>query len=124
MITSRTLPPDEWSKVAAIEPFASGGLPDPAYWRIVVVERDEVIVACCSLFDAVHWDCFWIAEADQKNPVVVRELVEGGVGVMDDLGIDLVHTTVAHDRQDLQDLLIRLGFSRAPGDLFYFKRGG
>jgi hypothetical protein len=108
--------------VAHLEPFASGGLPNPAYWRIVVVERDGQVVAMCSLFDAVHWDMFWVAGPDQGNPAVFRELITGGVQVMVDHDIQQVHTTVPTGRPDLEAMLERFGFTRAPGALYFFTR--
>jgi hypothetical protein len=122
MITHRVLPVEEWGQVAHLEPFASGGLPDPRYWRIVVVERDGAIVAMSSLFDSVHWDLFFVAEADRGNPVVFKELLEGGVEVMDAYEIAQVHTTIPSGRTDLANMLERFGFERAPGDLFFFVR--
>ena len=118
----RVLPFDEWYRVAEIEPYKSGGLPNSDYWRIVVVERAGVIVACCSLFDTVHWDNFWVADEARGNPVVFRELVEGGVTVMDDFDIALVHTTVPHERGDVAAMLERFGFSKAHGDLYFYQR--
>jgi hypothetical protein len=123
MITQRILPPEEWGRVASIEPFASGGLPDPAHWRIVVVERDGQIVACCSLFDAVHWDLFWVAESERGNPVVFKELIEGGVTVMDEFDVQQVHTTVPWGNPAIEEMLQRFGFRPAPGTLYFFTRG-
>lgn len=121
-LTRRVLPPAEWARIAHIEPFASGGLPNPDYWRIVVVERDGVIVACCSLFDTVHWDCFWVAEGDRGNPAVFKDLIEAGVQVMDDHQIPMVHTTVPDERGDLGAMLERFGFHNAHGQLYFYDR--
>lgn len=122
MVTKRVLPQEEWGKVAGIEPFASGGLPDPEHWRIVVVERDGTIVAVSSLFDTVHWDLFWVAEAERGNPVVFKELVEGGIAVMVEHDLKQVHTTVPFGRPDLSRMLERVGFQLAPGELYFFTR--
>lgn len=121
-VTGRVLPVEEWYRVAQLEPFASGGLPDPEHWRIVVVERDGEIVAMCSLFDTVHWDMFHVADADRGNPVVFKELLESGVGVMDGFAIDQVHTTIPLGRPDLAAMLERFGFKPAPGELYYYER--
>lgn len=120
MITHRLLPPEEWHRVADIPPFSTGGLPNPDYWRIVVVERDGVIVACSSLFDTVHWDCFWAAEAERGNPVVFRELVNAGMEIMALHGIPMVHTTVPTENAHVIPMLQRFGFNEAHGRLFYF----
>ena len=122
MLTRRVLPPEEWDKVAAIPPFSTGGLPNPEFWRIVVVERDGVIVAACSLFDTVHWDCFWEAESDRGNPVVFKRLLEGGLMVMQEYGIPMVHTTVPEGRADLYGMLEKFGFARAEGRLYFYQR--
>lgn len=122
MVTHRVLPFDEWYKAADIPPFNTGGLPNPQFWRIVVVERDGVIVAACSLFDTVHWDGFWTAEGDRGNPLVFKELLVGGLEVMQEYAIPMVHTTVPEGRSDLHDMLERFGFSRAFGRLYYYMR--
>ena len=122
MVTSRILPVEEWYRVTDREPFASGGLPDPENWRIVVVERDGAIVGMSCLFDTVHWDLFQVDEAERGNPVVFREMVESGVRVMDAHGIDLVHTTIRFGHPDLARMLERVGFEPAPGALYFFKR--
>lgn len=122
MLTHRVLPPEEWSQVADREPFASGGLPDPRYWRIVVVERDGQIIAACSLFDTVHWDMFSVDEDERGNPVVFGSLIAGGVQVMIDYNIRQVHTTVPAGHPDLARMLERFGFTRAPGELYFFTR--
>lgn len=122
MLTHRVLPTEEWGKVIDIPPFSIGGLPNPDFWRIVVVERDGVIVAACSLFDTVHWDGFWVAEKDRGNPVVFKELLEGGVEVMQDYQIPMVHTTVPDGRADLWGMLEKFGFQQAFGRLYYYQR--
>jgi hypothetical protein len=122
MLTTRILPPAEWPRLATVEPFAVGGLPDSDHWRIVVCERDGVIVGSCALLDTVHWDLFWVAEADRGNPVIFKDLIEGGVRVMIEHGINLVHTTVPDGHPDVEAMLLRFGFKRAPGTLFYYER--
>jgi len=122
MLTRRVLPPEEWDKVAGIPPFNTGGLPNPEYWRIVVVERDGQIVACCSLFDTVHWDMFWVAAESQGAAGVFRELLLGGAEVMLTYGIRQVHTTVPDGRPELVAMLDRFGFERAPGALYTYTR--
>jgi len=122
MVTGRLLPPDEWDRIAHIEPYASGGLPDPDHWRIVVAEDDGRVVGYCALFDTVHWDCWSVDPAYRGNPVVFKDLIEGGVQVMQEHGIDLVHTTVPDGQPEVGGMLERFGFSRAPGTLYYYDR--
>lgn len=124
MVTHRVLPFDEWYRVADIPPFSTGGLPNPQFWRIVVVERDGVIVAACSLFDTVHWDGFWTAEGDRGNPLVFKELLVGGLEVMQEYEISMVHTAVPDNRPDLQVMLARFGFESTEGRLYFYMRKG
>lgn len=121
-LTRRVLPPEEFQKLLTIPPYSAGGLPTAEHWRIVVVERGEEIVACCALFDTVHWDYFWVADADQGNPTVFKDLLEQSLEVMQELGIIQVHTTVPSHRADLADMLLRFGFHKVPGDLYYYHR--
>lgn len=123
MITTRLLPASEWQRLAEFEPFASGGLPAPDLWRIVVAEDDGRIVGFCGLFETVHWDPWYVDPAYRGNPVVFKDLIEGGVQVMIEHDINLVHTTVPDGRPDIEAMLLRFGFEQAPGKLFYYKRG-
>lgn len=123
MITKRLLPAAEWSRLTAFPPFCEGGLPDPDHWRIVVAEDDGLIVGFCCLFDTVHWDCWYVQPEYRGNPVVFKDLVEGGVQVMIDYQIDLVHTTVP-DGSGVGGMLERFGFEPAPGSLYYYTREG
>jgi hypothetical protein len=116
-ITARVLPPEEWDRVQHIPPFDQG-LPDPAHWRILVVEQDGQIVGCCSLFDTVHWDGWWIAPEHQGKAGVFRSLVAEGLAQLTAANILGVHTTVPDTRPDLQDLIERFGFVSAPGKLY------
>lgn len=122
MITTRLLPPEEYDRLTEIEPYKTGGLPDSDHWRIIVVEDEGRIVGTCALFDTVHWDFWHVDEAYRGNPVVFKDLIAGGISVMIEHGIDMVHTTVPNGRPDVEAMLERFGFQHAPGVLFYFKR--
>lgn len=122
MLTTRVLPPEELHRLSTIPPYSAGGLPNAENWRIVVVERDGAIVASCALFDTVHWDYFWMADDERGNPVVFKDLLEGSVRVMQHYGITIVHTTIPSHRTELAAMLTRFGFTRVPGDLYYYER--
>ena len=120
MSTARLLPTDEWSRLTTIEPYASSGLPDPRSWVIVVVEDRGEIVASCALFDAVHWDGFQIDPAYQKNPAVFRQLLDLSLETLRSHGVAGVHITVPDDQPELQAMVERFGFVRAPGVLYLY----
>lgn len=120
MSTARLLPPDEWTKLEALEPYRSAGLPSPAHWIIVVVEEEDRIVASCALFDTVHWDGFAIDPAYQKNPVVFRQLLDLSVSTLQAHDVTGVHITVPDDQPELRAMVERFGFVRAPGTLYLY----
>ena len=116
-LTARVLPPEEWDRVRHIPPFDQG-LPQPDNWRILTVEEDGQIVGCCSLYDSVHWDGFWIDDKHQGKSGVFRAMVAEGLTVLKEAGVLGVHTTVPDARPDLQDLVQRFGYMEAPGKLY------
>lgn len=116
-LSARILPPEEWSRITHIAPFDQG-LPNPDHWRIIAVEFDGEIVGCCSLFDTVHWDGWWIDPAHQGKAGVFRELIRFGLEQLNAAGVEGVHTTVPNIRPDLQDLVKHFGFQEAPGKLY------
>lgn len=117
MLTARVLPPAEWDRVRHIPPFDKG-LPNPDHWRIIVAEVGGEIVGCCSLFDTVHWDGWWIDPAHQGKAGAFRALLAEGLDQLTAAGVEGVHTTVPDSRPDLQDLVARYGFTPAPGKLY------
>ena len=74
MITTRALPPEEWSRLdgtllGATYPHLS---PDAT---VMVVERDGVIVGCTALFQQWHLEGTWIADAEHRNAAIGRALL-------------------------------------------------
>lgn len=123
VITTRVLPPEEWTRLVDFEPFRSTGLPDrPDLWRIGVVERDGQIVAFSALFTTVHWDLFHVVPAERGNPAVFRALLERGAETMIEHQIAVVHTTVPAGQPELEAMLERFGFTRTEGALYYLQR--
>jgi hypothetical protein len=118
-LSARILPPEEWHLVEAIEPFRTRGLPDdPTAWWILVVERDRQIVGTCSLFSAMHWDCWWIDPDDPAHGIVLRKLLRSALELLHGAEVAQVYTGVEHDREEIARLLTRFGFRVAPGRLF------
>jgi hypothetical protein len=118
MITSRLLPPEEWSKLQAIVPYFAAGTPSPDHWLMPVVEEDGQIIASCALFDTTHWDVFNILPAYQKNPAVIRHLLDVSLQTMRDLGIPSVHLTIPDDQPALIEMAEQFGFVKSPFALY------
>jgi RimJ/RimL family protein N-acetyltransferase len=124
MLAVRVLPVAEWEKLKAIDPFTEAGLPEsPEDWRILVVERDGEIVGTCSLFTAVHWDCWWIDAASRGKGSVLSLLLQASFALLADAGIQLVYTGVEDEKAELARLLERFGFAPAPGRLYVLPVG-
>jgi len=119
MLTTRLLPPEEWDRLRAIEPFASKGLPrDPAEWRILVIERDGQLVGTCSLFTAVHWDCWWVDPAARGKGGVLFALLRAAMQLLATAQITTVYTGAEDGDDDVAALLEHFGFTPASGRLF------
>ena len=120
MITHRLLPPEEWSKLLAFEPFRSCGLPEsPINWRICVAEHDGEIVGHCCIFSAVHWDMWQIHPAYQKNPNVVKGLIKTGTDVLKEADVAGVFAVVDKEQPESHHrLMTHFGFQPAPGALY------
>lgn len=114
----RVLPVDEWPRLLAHEPFASGGLPDPTFWRIIVAEQDQRIVAFVCLWTAIHCEPVWFDPAHRHHPKLFLGLWQAARAEVEACDGQMVFATVDDDRPDLQDLWQRFGFVRAPGRMY------
>lgn len=124
MVTIRELPPDAWQKLIddGVEPYATlgevpGGSGDN--WHVFVAEdEDGRIVASTSLHTQVHWDPWWIAEAQRDNPLVVRGLIRESRALL--LANQVPHVFATIDDAHLATQLVaeRLGFVKATGQLY------
>jgi RimJ/RimL family protein N-acetyltransferase len=121
MMTFRELPPEEWSRLVVFEPFATHGIPDGdaiAAWHILVAEDDNEIVGFTGLFNAPHWEPWWIAPAYRQHAGLVRGLVRLGLDTLSESQLVSVFVTVGDDAPEVQQLVERLGFTPAPGRLY------
>lgn len=118
-LTTRLLPPDEWEKLRAIEPYKSKGLPgEPDDWRILVIEREGELVGTCALFTAVHWDNWWIAPKLRGTGGVLGALLRASVQLLAMAEIEQVYTGAARGDAEVEELLQHFGFAPAGGRLF------
>lgn len=115
----RILPAEEWSKIAHIPPFTQGW-PDPDHWRPLVVEdASGKVIGCCSIFDTLHWDCWWVDQSHPAKAGVFWSLVLAGRQELAKIGVPVAHVVIPHDRPDLAALVEKFGFEKAPGTLYF-----
>lgn len=121
MLVTRELPLAEWDRLTAIEPFRSAGLPArerAGDWVVLVVERDGAMVGTCSLFTAVHWDCWWVDPAARGRGGVLAQLLDATLARLRASDVRTVYTGAEDARPELAALLEGFGFTPAPGRLF------
>lgn len=117
-LTVRRLPPEDWHRIAAFEPFATGGLPSPEQWRIIIAEEGDQVVGFCCVFAAAHWEPWHIAPSHRRNPAVARGLIREGIKVLQAEGIEAAFAVVRDSQPEQQAIVERLGFTPAPGKLY------
>ena len=116
--TVRVLPPEEWTRLRDHEPFASGGLPDPEYWRIIVAEQGDRIVAFTCLYTAVHYEPIWIHPEFRHRPQLFQDLWQASKAVLDQAGVQLLFAQVPDTLPQQKRLVEKFGFQPAPGQLY------
>jgi hypothetical protein len=126
MITARVLPDAEWPRLLtecegpAIDQLRQTGFPDPQHLRINVVEQDGRIVGYWFIFATIHAEPAWIAPEARKHPGIVRSLIEQTIQTLQDEGVTMAFCVVADvDLLENAPLVRRLGFTRAPGELYF-----
>ena len=112
---TRVLPVEEWDRLRDL-PFATNGLPDPAFSQVIVTETTEgQIVGLWAMLTAVHLDGLWTDSA-HRGTVVAGQLLATMKDQLAALGIT-VSFTVISDPQ-VMVLAHKAGFTRYPGDLW------
>lgn len=116
MITSRILPPAEWSTLdgTALDPTYAQLNPETS--RIIVVEDAGLIVGCWAVFPVLHCEGVWIHEAYRGKISVVRRLLGRLRQLAELAGMSRMMTGCASDQ--VRDLLTRLDAERVPFDQF------
>lgn len=117
-ITTRELPAAEWPRLLDFEPFATGGLPNADYWRVVVAEDDEQIVGFTCLYTAVHFEPIWIDPAHRHQPALFRGLWQESRRILDEHGVQMIFAVVPDHLPHQKQLVEHVGFTPAPGQLY------
>lgn len=120
MIRTRLLPRDEWHRLAGTEletvwpvlPFGS---------QIVVVEDDDLIVACWALFPMLHVEGAWVRPEYRGNPRVARRLLAGMENTAQAMGATVVATAAL--TPEIGEILDKLGAIELPGRHFSLRLG-
>lgn len=120
--TLRVLPDEDYPRLLAFEPFATGGLPSPAVSRILVAELGGDIVGFWGLFNAVHVEPLWIHPDHRSRPGLIRRLWTAVQSELRAAGVFTAFACIA-DRDAAQNvpLALRQGFERVPGDLYMIR---
>jgi N-acetylglutamate synthase-like GNAT family acetyltransferase len=114
--TTRVLPHNEWSRLAGTELETLAPILNPETTRIVVVERDGVIVACWAVTIMVHLEGIWIAPSHRKSASVGRALLQSAREQVRALGGRWAITGATTD--DVRGLISKLGGERLPGESY------
>jgi hypothetical protein len=116
-MTTRILPPDEWSRLAHTEAGPALAYLDPAESRIVVVEDSDRIVGCWAVLRLVHVEGLWIDPAYRKGSSVARRLFQATWRIVRAWAPRWVMTAAVTD--DVKALLREhVGAVAIPGEMF------
>lgn len=119
----RILPEDEYPRLLDFEPFASGGLPNPLYNRIIVAELDGpggAIIAFWMVMTCVHTEPIWVHPAHRSRPGLIRRLWLTVLGILQEADVQVAFACIT-DKDAAQNvpLAMRLGFEKQAGDLYF-----
>lgn len=116
MLTTRELPPGEWSRLVGteLESVMHKGLPDGA--RVLVVEDEGRIVGCWSVIPMLHVDGLWIHPVHRAHGGVFRRLLSGMRRFVADAGCRAAWTAAL--TPEIVDLIERWGGQELPGRHF------
>lgn len=107
MLTTRILPPAEWSKLAGTEAEQVWPLLDPKRARIIAVEDGDRVVGCWVTYLMVHAECLWIADDHRGKSSVGRRLLRALRNVVRGWGADRAWTSAITD--DVRGMLATIG---------------
>src|SRR4030043_137058 len=111
----RELPLEEWDRVRNLGHFATCGLPNPEYSRILVVETDEgQIVGIWFAMNVVHLEGLWIEPSHRGKSAVGRKLLYGMMKFLKNENVKNVFTLSIEPY--ITRLALHAGFKQLPGE--------
>lgn len=113
-MTTRILPPAEWSRLADTEAGPVWPHLNQEKAQIIVVEKDGVIVGCQVIMTVQHIEALWIAPAFRHRSSVGRRLWDAVKRAARSDGSTAVFTSACDDR--VRGLLAHLGAKKLAGD--------
>jgi len=120
-VTIVEMPPAQWAaRLSHIEPFKTYGFPNPELCKVIcAVTPTGEIAASWWLSVAWHVEPLWIAPEHRKRPGLIRRLWDRVHQELIDQGADVAFGIITDPTVVGQ--AGRLGFSRAPGDLYFLR---
>lgn len=115
-MTVRSLPADEWHRLAETEARDVWPKLDPMYAKVIVVENDGQIIASHVLVPVWHLECLWVHPDHRRRAGVLRRLWRGVVETLRGMGIPAVATAACSD--DVRRLLTHVHAEPLVGDHF------
>lgn len=117
-VTLRPLPADEYSRFANVPPFDKIGLPDPSTsWVLIGEDPQKKIVLYWFVYAALHVEPLWIAEEYQTRPRLILRAWQEVKGFIAKTSAKMAFAMLRDPA--LAAMAVRLGFERAPWELYY-----
>lgn len=115
-MTTRLLPPADWSRLQGTEAEQLYPLLNPATAGVVVVEDGDRIVGCHVLMWVLHAECLWIHPDHRGKSSVARRLWGTVQRTARAWGVHALMTAACDDT--VRGLLAHAGAAQLPGDHF------
>lgn len=117
-MTTRLLPPEEWSKLADTPLSVLVGQAPPAAVKVLVVEDDDgQLLGCWTLTTVLHAEGVWVRDDARRRGGVHRRLLHGMQELVAQMGANGVWTGA--DSEEVAALIMRLGGQPIPFASFY-----
>jgi Acetyltransferase (GNAT) family len=120
-MTSRLLPPAEWSRLVGTELEAIWAMLPPTATVVVVEDTEGAIVACWSLFPCLHAEGIWIAPAHRKRGAAGGRLLRATFAEARAQGVTAVVTSAT--TPEVVTLLEKIRAKALPGTAYMVPLG-